>query len=74
MSKHRVLYWFRTDLRLHSSPALHAALSLQPEALYPIWTWDPEYVYAHRVGVNRSSLPVLKYTSQGNPSIILSDQ
>uniref|UniRef100_A0A0W0FWC1 Photolyase/cryptochrome alpha/beta domain-containing protein n=1 Tax=Moniliophthora roreri TaxID=221103 RepID=A0A0W0FWC1_MONRR len=53
MSKPRVLYWFRTDLRLHSSPALHAALSLQPEVLYPIWTWDPEYVYAHRVGVNR---------------------
>ncbi|KAK7036626.1 hypothetical protein VNI00_011559 [Paramarasmius palmivorus] len=52
-SEARVLYWFRTDLRLHSNPALHAALKLEPEVLYPIWTWDPEYVYAHRVGVNR---------------------
>ncbi|TFY59231.1 hypothetical protein EVG20_g7869 [Dentipellis fragilis] len=26
----RVLYWSRTDLRTHDSPALHAALSLQP--------------------------------------------
>ncbi|KAL8995748.1 MAG: hypothetical protein Q9169_004576 [Polycauliona sp. 2 TL-2023] len=35
--KPRVLYWFRTDLRLHDSPALHAALDLKPECLYPIW-------------------------------------
>ncbi|KAF9459758.1 FAD binding domain of DNA photolyase-domain-containing protein [Collybia nuda] len=49
----RVLYWFRTDLRLHSSPALHAALALQPEVIFPVWTWDPNYVFAHRVGVNR---------------------
>lgn len=35
----RVIYWFRTDLRLHDSPALKAALDLKPECLYPIWTW-----------------------------------
>ncbi|KAF2224276.1 cryptochrome-2 [Elsinoe ampelina] len=49
----RVLYWFRTDLRLHDSPALHAALDLKPEVLYPVWTWDPHYVYHARVGPNR---------------------
>ncbi|KAF4548841.1 FAD-binding domain of DNA photolyase-containing protein 2 [Elsinoe fawcettii] len=49
----RVLYWFRTDLRLHDSPALHAALELKPEVLYPVWTWDPHYVYHARVGPNR---------------------
>lgn len=54
MSKHvRVLYWFRTDLRLHDSPALQAALDLKPAALFPVWCWDPNYVYKHRVGVNR---------------------
>ncbi|KAI4168313.1 MAG: hypothetical protein LQ343_006480 [Gyalolechia ehrenbergii] len=52
-SKPRVLYWFRTDLRLHDSPALHAALDLKPECLYPIWCWDPHYVYRARVGPNR---------------------
>ena len=49
----RVIYWFRTDLRLHDSPALAAALDLSPEAFYPIWTWDPHYVYRARVGPNR---------------------
>jgi deoxyribodipyrimidine photolyase len=49
----RVIYWFRTDLRLHDSPALKAALDLKPECLYPIWTWDPHYVYRARVGPNR---------------------
>lgn len=49
----RVIYWFRTDLRLHDSPALKAALDLNPECLYPIWTWDPHYVYHARVGPNR---------------------
>jgi cryptochrome len=53
MSKPRVIYWFRTDLRLHDSPALKAALDLKPECLYPIWTWDPHYVYRARVGPNR---------------------
>lgn len=48
-----VIYWFRTDLRLHDSPALKAALDLQPECLYPVWTWDPHYVYRARVGPNR---------------------
>lgn len=49
----RVIYWFRTDLRLHDSPALKAALDLKPEVLYPIWCWDSQYVYRSRVGVNR---------------------
>ncbi|KAF2232950.1 cryptochrome-2 [Viridothelium virens] len=53
MGKPRVIYWFRTDLRLHDSPALKAALDLKPECLYPIWTWDPHYVYRARVGPNR---------------------
>jgi DNA photolyase len=52
-SKPRVVYWFRTDLRLHDSPALQAALDLDLEAFYPIWTWDPHYVYRARVGPNR---------------------
>ena len=49
----RVLYWFRTDLRVHDSPALHHALSLKPSVFIPIWTWDPHYVYRARVGPNR---------------------
>ena len=49
----RVLYWHRTDLRLHDSPALHAALDLKPSAFYPIWCWDSHYVYRTRVGPNR---------------------
>ncbi|KAI9679760.1 MAG: hypothetical protein M1817_004774 [Caeruleum heppii] len=53
MPRPRVIYWFRTDLRLHDSPALKAALDLDPECLYPIWTWDPHYVYRARVGPNR---------------------
>lgn len=48
-----VLYWHRTDLRLHDSPALNAALSLNPTTFIPIWTWDPHYVYRSRVGPNR---------------------
>lgn len=52
-AKPRVIYWFRTDLRLHDSPALKAALDLKPECLFPIWTWDPHYVYRARVGPNR---------------------
>lgn len=49
----RVIAWYRTDLRLHDSPMLHAALDLQPSVLFPIWTWDPHYVYRARVGPNR---------------------
>ncbi|KAI5480156.1 hypothetical protein MNV49_001817 [Pseudohyphozyma bogoriensis] len=49
----KVLYWFRTDLRLHDSPALKAALDLKPAELYPTWCWDPHYVYEARVGPNR---------------------
>ncbi|KAF8759589.1 DNA photolyase [Rhizoctonia solani] len=51
--KPRVLHWFRTDLRTHDAPALRAGLALKPEVWYPVWCWDPEYVYSHRVGVNR---------------------
>ncbi|EJT71759.1 cryptochrome-1 [Gaeumannomyces tritici R3-111a-1] len=53
MSKARVIYWFRTDLRLHDSPALQAALDLDPAVLWPIFTWDPHYVYRARGGLNR---------------------
>lgn len=49
----RVIYWFRTDLRLHDSPALQAALDLKPAVLFPIWCWDNHYVFNARVGVNR---------------------
>ncbi|PWN40259.1 Cryptochrome/photolyase FAD-binding domain-containing protein [Ceraceosorus guamensis] len=49
----RVMYWFRTDLRLHDSPALQAALDLKPQAFFPLWCWDPNYIYKHRVGINR---------------------
>jgi cryptochrome len=50
MTKPRVIYWFRTDLRLHDSTVLKAALDLNPEAFLPIWTWD---AYRARVGLNR---------------------
>ncbi|KLU81110.1 cryptochrome-1 [Magnaporthiopsis poae ATCC 64411] len=53
MSKARVIYWFRTDLRLHDSPALQAALDLDPAVLWPIFTWDPHYLYRARGGLNR---------------------
>ncbi|KAI1431155.1 DNA photolyase [Xylaria sp. CBS 124048] len=53
MAKPRVIYWFRTDLRLHDSPALKAALDLEPEVLWPIFTWDPRYVYRMKAGPNR---------------------
>ncbi|KAI1769211.1 Cryptochrome/photolyase FAD-binding domain-containing protein [Hypoxylon sp. FL1150] len=53
MGKPRVVYWFRTDLRLHDSPALKAALDLDPAVLWPIFTWDPHYVYRVKGGVNR---------------------
>ncbi|OAA33180.1 cryptochrome-2 [Moelleriella libera RCEF 2490] len=53
MGKPRVIYWFRTDLRLHDSPALKAALDLEPAVLWPVFTWDPHYVYRARGGTNR---------------------
>ncbi|PHH63951.1 hypothetical protein CDD81_5170 [Ophiocordyceps australis] len=53
MANPRVIYWFRTDLRLHDSPALKAALDLQPAVLWPIFTWDPHYVYRCKIGLNR---------------------
>jgi cryptochrome len=49
----RVVYWFRTDLRLHDSPALAHALSLSPSRLIPLWTWDPHYVFRQRGSANR---------------------
>ncbi|ORY31961.1 FAD binding domain of DNA photolyase-domain-containing protein [Naematelia encephala] len=56
MPSSRVLYWFRTDLRISDSPALCASLSLGDiEAFYPVWCWDPSYIYGHRVGLNRWS-------------------
>ncbi|PYI07769.1 DNA photolyase [Aspergillus sclerotiicarbonarius CBS 121057] len=48
-----VLFWHRTDLRLHDNPALKAALDLNPSIFIPIFTWDPHYVYHARVGPNR---------------------
>jgi cryptochrome len=48
-----VLFWHRTDLRLHDSPALQAALDLKPSVFIPVWTWDPHYIYHTRVGPNR---------------------
>lgn len=48
-----MIYWFRTDLRLHDSPALQAALELNPAVLWPVFTWDPHYVYRARGGLNR---------------------
>ncbi|OOF96788.1 hypothetical protein ASPCADRAFT_506400 [Aspergillus carbonarius ITEM 5010] len=48
-----VLFWHRTDLRLHDNPALKAALDLKPSIFIPIFTWDPHYVYRARVGPNR---------------------
>ncbi|KAI1457087.1 Cryptochrome/photolyase FAD-binding domain-containing protein [Annulohypoxylon moriforme] len=53
MGKPRVICWFRTDLRLHDSPALKAALDLDPAVLWPIFTWDPHYVYRVKGGINR---------------------
>ncbi|KAF4975853.1 hypothetical protein FZEAL_7409 [Fusarium zealandicum] len=53
MGAARVIYWFRTDLRLHDSPALKAALDLDPAVFWPIFTWDPHYVYRARGGLNR---------------------
>ncbi|KOS17971.1 Cryptochrome-2 [Escovopsis weberi] len=53
MAKPRVIYWFRTDLRLHDSQALKAALDLEPEVLWPIFMWVPHYVRRVRPGPNR---------------------
>lgn len=53
MTKNRIVWWIRTDLRLHDNVALAAALELKPEVLYPVWTWDPHYVYHARVSPNR---------------------
>lgn len=53
MTGNRVAWWVRTDLRLHDNGALSAALELRPEVLYPIWIWDPHYVYHTRVSPNR---------------------
>lgn len=49
----RILYWFRTDLRLHDSPALAKALEQSPAAFFPVFCWDPNYIYGHRTGVRR---------------------
>jgi len=48
LTARRVLYWFRTDLRIHDSPALRQAVITSEgdpiEAFYPVWCWDPAYV------------------------------
>ena len=52
----RVLYWFRTDLRITDSLALNKALNIPDiESLTPVWCWDPNYIYGHKVGSNRFS-------------------
>ena len=52
----RVLYWFRTDLRITDSLALNKALGIANiESFTPIWCWDPNYIYGHKVGLNRFS-------------------
>ena len=52
----RVLYWFRTDLRITDSPALTKALGIADiESFTPVWCWDPNYIYGHKVGLNRWS-------------------
>jgi cryptochrome len=50
------LLWFRKGLRLHDSPALHAAVEGVAEntaALYPVFILDPNLLTPSRVGVNR---------------------
>ena len=48
------LLWFRKGLRLHDSPALHAALE-GTAALYPVFILDPRLLLPARVGVNRTA-------------------
>ncbi|KAL1639085.1 hypothetical protein SLS58_008287 [Diplodia intermedia] len=60
----RVIYWHRTDLRLHDSPALHAALDLKPECLWQIWTWDSHYVYHARLRALSTAIAALNPSSQ----------
>ncbi|EFP88124.1 cryptochrome [Puccinia graminis f. sp. tritici CRL 75-36-700-3] len=58
---------FWTDLRVHESPALIKALELGPVELYPVWCWDPYYIYNTPVGPNRwqflLSMTVQNYSS-----------
>ncbi|EFP82070.1 uncharacterized protein PGTG_07467 [Puccinia graminis f. sp. tritici CRL 75-36-700-3] len=49
----KLLYWFWTDLHVHDSPALIKALELGRVELYPVWCWDPYYIYNTPVGPNR---------------------
>ncbi|KFA51994.1 hypothetical protein S40293_07733 [Stachybotrys chartarum IBT 40293] len=53
MKKPRVIFWFRTDLRLTDNVALQAALDLNPAVLWPIFTFDPFYAFQKRGGSNR---------------------
>jgi len=46
------LLWFRKGLRLHDSPALHAALEWSG-ALYPVFVLDPELTCPEKLGINR---------------------
>ena len=44
--KHRVILWFRNDLRMHDNPVLHWALT-QPKVEYkeiiPVYCFDPRF-------------------------------
>ena len=68
----RVLYWHRTDLRLSDSPALTTALSIPNiTSFYPIWCFDPNYVYSHRVGLNRWSFLLSSMSDLSNQYTLL---
>ncbi|WWC67038.1 uncharacterized protein I206_100945 [Kwoniella pini CBS 10737] len=58
-NKINVIYWHRTDLRLKDLPALNKLLNKNENEIkkinnfWPIWCFDPNYLYKHRVGLNR---------------------
>lgn len=70
MSNERVIYWFRTDLRLHDSAALQAALDLAPAVLWPVFTWGPQYVYRAGGGLNRGSSCQFLFSHAGPTPIV----
>ena len=57
------LFWHRTDLRLHDSPALHAALDLKPSAFFPVWCWDPNVGTLHYLSINGLSTHPISLSS-----------
>lgn len=52
-SQQHSMLWFRKGLRLHDSPALHAALEDSPATLTPVFCLDPWFISSERVGINR---------------------